>query len=230
MLPSIPVNAFHHGDGALGFLKPASVLVAELIFQSWDTANKPTELSDYSVCTTWGVKDKHAYLLRVLRKRLGYPELKRAVREQAEAFSSNTILIEDKASGTQLIQELISEGMHAVKRYEPTMGKIMRMYSVTSTIENGFIHIPEKAAWLGEYMHELSSFPKGKYNDQIDSTSQALNWFKQGGRVFPYGYFDYLQQEAKRLEADDPLKPQTITRGQLLEDLDRFGGFSFPRF
>ena len=59
----------------------------ETVFQSWDTANKPTELSDFSVCTTWGVKDKHAYLLNVLRKRLDYPALKRAVREQAEAFS-----------------------------------------------------------------------------------------------------------------------------------------------
>jgi len=58
----------------------------EMTFQSWDTANKPTELSDYSVCTTWGMKEKHVYLLHVLRKRLGYPELKRAVREQAEAF------------------------------------------------------------------------------------------------------------------------------------------------
>jgi hypothetical protein len=55
----------------------------EMVFQSWDTANKPTELSDYSVCTTWGIKEKHVYLLHVFRKRIGYPELKRAVREQA---------------------------------------------------------------------------------------------------------------------------------------------------
>jgi phage terminase large subunit-like protein len=115
----------------------------EMIFQSWDTANKPTELSDYSVCTTWGVKEKHVYLLHVFRKRLGYPELKRAVREQAEAFSPQTILIEDKASGTQLIQELVSERMHAIKKYEPTMDKTMRMHSVTSTIENGFAHLPD---------------------------------------------------------------------------------------
>jgi len=52
----------------------------EMVFQSWDTANKPTELCDYSVCTTWGIKEKHVYLLHVFRKRLGYPELKRAVR------------------------------------------------------------------------------------------------------------------------------------------------------
>jgi predicted phage terminase large subunit-like protein len=151
----------------------------ETVFQSWDTANKPTELSDFSVCTTWGVKDKHAHLLHVSRKRLDYPALKRAVREQAEVFSPQTILIEDKASGTQLIQELISEGVHAIKRYVPTMDKIMRMHSVTSTIENGFVHLPEKAPWLCEYLHELAIFPKGKYDDQADSTSQALEWFKQ---------------------------------------------------
>jgi phage terminase large subunit-like protein len=59
------------------------------------------------------------------------------------------------------------------------MDKIMRMHSVTSTIENGFVHLPEKAPWLGEYLHELATFPKGKYDDQADSTSQALEWFKQ---------------------------------------------------
>jgi predicted phage terminase large subunit-like protein len=117
----------------------------EMILQSWDTANKPTELNDYSVCTTWGIKENHIYLLNVCRKRLGYPELKRLVREQAEVFRPTTILIEDKASGTQLIQELLSEGLHAVKKYESTMNKIMRMHSVTSTIENGFVHLPEKA-------------------------------------------------------------------------------------
>ena len=107
-----------------------------------------------------------------------YPALKRAVRERAEAFDPQTILIEDKASGTQLIQELVSEGMHAIKRYAPTMDKIMRMNLVTNMIENGFVHLPEKESWLGEYLHELTSFPKGKYDDQADSTSQALNWVK----------------------------------------------------
>ena len=64
------------------------------IVQSWDTANKASELSDFSVCTTWGIKGKDLYLLHVLRKRMEYPELKRAVREQCEAF-------DDKASGTR---------------------------------------------------------------------------------------------------------------------------------
>jgi predicted phage terminase large subunit-like protein len=173
----------------------------EMIFESWDTANKPTELSDYSVCTTWGVKEKHLYLLHVFRKRLGYPELKRALREQAEAFNPEVILIEDKASGTQLIQDLINEGMHAIKRYDPLMkDKTMRLSTVTSTIENGFVHLPEKAPWLGEYLHELTSFPKGKYDDQADSTSQALDWFKQQCISPVYGLLDYQKQQKEKMQ------------------------------
>ncbi len=89
------------------------------VVQSWDTANKATELSDFSVCTSWGIKGKDLYLLHVLRKRMEYPELKRAVCEQCEAFNASVVLIEDKASGTQLIQELIDYGLHAVTRYQP---------------------------------------------------------------------------------------------------------------
>ena len=173
----------------------------EMILQSWDTANKPTELSDYSVCTTWAIKEKHIYLLNVCRRRLGYPELKRLVREQAEAFRPTTILIEDKASGTQLIQELISEELHSVKKYESTMNKIMRMHSVTSTIENGFVHLPEKAFWLGEYLHELMTFPKGKNDDQADSTSQALDWFKNNSTYDGFGLHEYYKREEEKIRA-----------------------------
>ena len=83
----------------------------ERIVQSWDTASKATELSDFSVCTSWGIHGKNLYLLDVLRRRMEYPELKRAVREQYERFRPSVVLIEDKASGTQLIQELIAEGL-----------------------------------------------------------------------------------------------------------------------
>jgi predicted phage terminase large subunit-like protein len=204
----------------------------EMIFQSWDTANKPNELSDYSVCTTWGVKDKHLYLLNVFRKRLGYPDLKRAVREQADAFNASTILIEDKASGTQLIQELVSEGIHAVQRYEPKMDKIMRLHSVTSTIENGFAHVPDKASWLAEYLLEVTTFPKSKYDDQTDSTSQALEWFKQHNLNHVYGVLDYCRKEAARTVArniggisDSPL----VNRGAFLREYDRMCG-PFRRF
>src|SRR4051794_35897587 len=71
------------------------------IVQSWDTANKVSQLSDYSVCTTWGVKENQVYLLHVFRRQLEFPDLKRAVRAQQAMYSANLVLIEDQASGTQ---------------------------------------------------------------------------------------------------------------------------------
>jgi hypothetical protein len=70
------------------------------ILQSWDTANTIAEWSDYSVCTTWGIKDKRIYLLNVFRQRLIYPDLKRAVVDQAKLHRATVIAIEDRASGT----------------------------------------------------------------------------------------------------------------------------------
>jgi predicted phage terminase large subunit-like protein len=166
----------------------------ETVFQSWDTANKATELNDYSVCTTWGYKEKKLYLLNVLRRRMEYPELKRMIRDHAAEFQAKNILIEDKASGTQLIQELIHEGVYGATRYVPRADKIMRLHLATSTIENGFVYLPEKAPWLAEYLHELAIFPNGKYDDQADSTSQALDWIKD--RTTELGYFTWLRLEA----------------------------------
>jgi predicted phage terminase large subunit-like protein len=171
----------------------------DLVFQSWDTAVKVKDLNDYSVCTTWGKKENKLYLLHVLRRRMEYPELKRAVREHAKNFKASTILIEDKSSGAQLIQELLREGLHAISRYEPKLEKVMRLHSVTSTIENGFVYLPDKAEWLGEYLHEMTSFPKGKFDDQCDSTSQALDWIKTGSKY--EGFFKYLELESAKNKA-----------------------------
>jgi predicted phage terminase large subunit-like protein len=166
------------------------------IVQSWDTANKATELSDFSVCTTWGVKGKHLFLLAVFRKRLEFPELKRAVLEQQRLFGANVVLIEDQASGTQLIQDLIADGCHSVTRGKPSGDKTMRMHAQTAAIENGFVHIPEAASWLAEYLHELTVFPNGKHDDQVDSTAQFLDWFR---RPCPVQTFIETMQMVERL-------------------------------
>ena len=176
------------------------------IVQSWDTANKATELSDFSVCTTWGVKDKELFLLSVFRRRLEYPALKRAVREQLSLFGATEVLIEDKASGTQLIQELISDGCYGVTRYQPTTDKIMRLHAQTALIENGFVRIPEDASWLAEYLHEITVFPNGKHDDQVNSTAQFLDWFK---RPFPgQGYFEYARMQAERYRNPERLRDE----------------------
>jgi predicted phage terminase large subunit-like protein len=84
-------------------------------------------------------------------------ELKRAVPEQHERFEPSVVLIEDKAPGTQLIQELIAEGLHAVTRY-PQSDKVMRLHAQTAMIENGFGHLPKQAPWLAPYLAELTPF------------------------------------------------------------------------
>ena len=181
------------------------------VAQSWDTANKATELSDYSVCTTWGIGGKDLYLVDLLRRRMEYPELKRAVREQCEAFEASVVLIEDKASGTQLIQELVEQGLHAVTRYQPQSDKVMRMHAQTAMIENGFVHLPNAAAWLAEYLHELTIFPNGKHDDQVDSTAQMLDWFKQAGRE-PGGIYQYYKELAQQPQTQRPEPLSTMAK------------------
>ncbi|MGA9851715.1 MAG: phage terminase large subunit [Gammaproteobacteria bacterium] len=168
------------------------------IIQSWDTANKQSELSDFSVCTTWGITGNHLYMLSAFRKRMNYPELKRAVREQAQLHHASVIVIEDKASGTQLIQELTQEGIAGVKRYQSQEDKVMRLHAQTDLMENGFVHLPKDAPWLTDFLHELFAFPNGRYDDQVDSTAQALDWFKQAGREPGIiGYYRMLAEERK---------------------------------
>jgi predicted phage terminase large subunit-like protein len=172
------------------------------IIQSWDTATKPTELADYSVCTTWGLKEPDFYLLNVLRKKLDYPGLKRAVFEQRALFNPTVILIEDKASGTQLIQDLLEAGLSMVTRFNPEGDKTMRLHAQTATIENGFVHLPREAHWLPDYLHELTVFPNGRHDDQVDSTSQALAWTK----IRPVGWNIY---ELYRQEHEKARNPST---------------------
>ncbi len=167
----------------------------ERIVQSWDTANKPGELNDYSVCTTWGEKDKHFYLLNVFRRRMEYPDLKRAVKEQARIHNPAAVVIEDKASGTQLIQDLTTEGVSGITRYEPpACEKIMRLHGQTAAFENGLVLLPSEAHWLADYVHEITTFPGSKHDDQVDSTTQALAWMRTP--MPGWGIFEYYRKMA----------------------------------
>ena len=174
----------------------------ERVVQSWDTANKESELADYSVCTTWGIEGKRCYLLHVLRKRLEYPALKRAVISQAEQWDARDVLIEDKASGTQLIQEL-RETSYKFRGVKSENNKVMRLVAQTAEMENGNVLLPTEAPWLDDYIYELISFPKAKYDDQVDSTSQAIQWISTEGRepgLFTHMYTEYAQAQGITVE------------------------------
>lgn len=150
-----------------------------MIVQSWDTASKSGELHDYSVCTTWCFKrqEKTSYLLDVFRDRLDYPELKRKAIELARQWKVNYLFIEDKGSGTQLLQELkreLSPGETRLRPCVPVGDKIVRMSNETAKIEAGKVLFPSTAPWLAEFVDELRAFPEGKHDDQVDSLSQYL--------------------------------------------------------
>lgn len=149
----------------------------DMIVQSWDTASKATELSDYSVCTTWGIKGRQLYLLDVFRRKLEFPELKRSVLELADWWHAQTVLVEERSSGIQLIQELRAGGFSKTTAAPSLDGdKVMRLRAQTAKVEGGFVLFPAEAHWLNAYLRELLSFPNSKYDDQVDSTVFALAW------------------------------------------------------
>lgn len=155
------------------------------VIQSWDTASKSTEFSDYSVCTTWGWLGRKLYLLDVFRKKLDYPDLKRAVKQQAMRLKADIILIEDKASGMALLQELPQEGVRGLKACTPSSDKTTRLYTNLDWIERGDVLLPKEAPWLADYRLELEAFPQARHDDQVDSTSQVLAWAQSSPKWGP---------------------------------------------
>lgn len=149
---------------------------------SWDTANKIREINAPSVGTTWKyARSGGYYLADVFNQRLAYPDLKRAVINMAERDRPDAILIEDKASGQSLIQDLRDSTSLPIISIEPHGDKIFRANEVSSMFEAGLIHLPERASWLTDYEAELYGFPESAFKDQVDSTTQFLQWVKKSG-------------------------------------------------
>ncbi len=152
---------------------------------SWDTAYKGKTTNDYSVCTIWGVANNGFYLLEVFRERLEFPELKRACISAYERDKPQTVYIEDEASGQSLIQELRRETRLPILPVKVDKDKVLRANAVTPLIESGRVYLPEYASWLHDYIEELSAFPNAAHDDQVDSTTQAL---QQMANPIRYGF------------------------------------------
>jgi predicted phage terminase large subunit-like protein len=143
---------------------------------------------------------QHLYLLDVFRRKLDFPSLKRAVLDQARLHKAKLVLVEDKASGTQLIQELRARHFSIVKEAPAMDGdKIMRLHSQTAKIEGQFVLFPKEAPWLDTYLAELISFPNSKYDDQVDSTVFALAWSTSGKSQ--YGWTDESIKALRKMSA-----------------------------
>jgi predicted phage terminase large subunit-like protein len=148
----------------------------DFVTQSWDTASKADEINDYSVCTTWLRRGEDHYLLDVSRSRLEYPYLKQHITDLAKRHQADAVLIEDKGSGIQLIQDLQHEGQVRPIGIIPQQDKVTRMSGQSAKIEAGYVLLPEKAGWLDDFQVEILQFPRGRHDDQVDSLSQYLAW------------------------------------------------------
>lgn len=153
------------------------------IYISLDTAIKTGVKNDPSVYTIWGELENNLYLLEVYREWLEYPDLKRRTIELVKKWRPELILIEDKASGQSLIQDLKKElKTPPIVAIKVSKDKITRLASVSPFFEAGKVLMPTEADWLADYENELFGFPFCEHDDQVDSTSQFLEWYKNGNR------------------------------------------------
>lgn len=147
------------------------------IIVSWDTASSSKELASYSAAVVLLVRGETVFVLDIIRQRLEFPELRRQVIDLHKRWRNRCgnyeLLIEDKGSGTGIIQDLKREHIHAIP-INPTGDKIIRMNNQTGRIEGGSVWLPRCAPGLEDFRRELCAFPGGRHNDQVDAFSQAL--------------------------------------------------------
>ena len=149
----------------------------EVLVATWDTASTLEETSSHSVGMLWGSVGTDYYLLEVIRGRYETPDLRRKIIECHAAWEPDATLIEDTELGRSLQQELRrTEHIRALLR-RPKYDKKARLLAQLARFEAGQVHLPKEAPWLGCYTDELLGFPRSKHNDQVDATSQVLDYF-----------------------------------------------------
>ena len=159
------------------------------IIQSYDTAFLKKETADYSAITTWGVFYPNAdspanlLLLDAVKERLEFPELRKKAYEQFKYWNPETVIVEAKASGLPLTYELRKMGIPVIN-FTPSRGndKHARVNSVAPLFESGIIWAPEDK-FAEEVIEECAAFPYGDNDDLVDSTTQAVMRFRQGGFI-----------------------------------------------
>ena len=175
-----------------------SIPPLEHVIQSYDTAFLKKETADYSAITTWGVfhhsedSGPQLILLDAVKERLEFPELKRVAYQQFMYWQPETVLIEGKASGMPLTYELRKMGIPVIN-FTPSKGndKHARVNSVAPLFESGCIWAPTHKDFAQEVIEECAAFPYGENDDLVDSMTQALMRFRQGGFIdHPEDYQD----------------------------------------
>ena len=162
----------------------------EFVIQSWDTAFEVKTTSDYSACTTWGVwyneeegNAPQLILLDAFKDRMTFPELKATAYKHWKEWDPDAFIIEKKASGAPLIQELRRMGI-PVQETNPSRGndKIARVNAISDLFASGAVWAPDRR-WAKDVIEEVAAFPVGEHDDYVDTVSQALLRYRQGGFV-----------------------------------------------
>ena len=164
--------------------------ILEHVIQSYDTAFLKKQTADYSAITTWGVfrKDEDSpqsiILIDAIKGRYEFPELKRLAYDQYMYWKPETVLVEAKAAGLPLIFELRKMGI-PVADFTPNRGndKHARVNSVAPLFESGRIYAPKNQEFAQEVIEECAAFPYGDHDDLVDSTTQAIMRFRDGGLI-----------------------------------------------
>jgi len=149
----------------------------DLLVISIDTAMKGAPAADYSVATVWLSRGENSYLLDLWRDRVDYPQLGDAISRVRKKYPGATLLIEDKGSGTSLIQDLRAKNIEVIA-INPEGDKETRAARISVQFEAGSVLFPKDAPWLDGLKAELLGFPNTKHDDQIDSITQALAWIR----------------------------------------------------
>lgn len=166
--------------------KPPKV---DFVVQSFDTALTTKERSDYSVCQTWGVWKSeedgtdNVILLNRVKGKYEFPELKQMALEQYKDWEPDSVIVEAKASGQPLIDEMRRSGLF-VQDFSPGKGqdKLARLNAVSDMFASGQVWFPE-TRWATEVVDEILAFPSGIHDDDVDGCTLALHRIRQGGLI-----------------------------------------------
>lgn len=179
----------------------------DFVIQSWDTAHETKTSSDYTACTTWGVwyneeegSRPSVMLLDAFKERMEFPELKEAALKQYREWRPDSFLVEKKAAGAPLIQELRRMGI-PVDEFTPSRGndKIARLNAVSDLFASGAVWAPDRR-WARDVIEEVVAFPVGEHDDYVDTMTQALLRFRNGGFI--------------TLPSDEPDEPRFFKSGR----------------
>ena len=161
----------------------------EFTIMSLDAAQESNNRADYNALTTWGVffneetSNYNIILLNAIKRRLEFPDLKKLVLEEYKEWEPDAFVVEKKSNGAALYQELRRMGV-PVGEFTPGKGqdKISRVNAVSDLLASGIVWAPDRR-WAKEVIEECNDFPSGTNDDLVDSTTQALMRFRQGGFI-----------------------------------------------